>query len=186
MHVALLSALYLVPPARTVLVPGPDVVQVALVGEPAPEPPPAPVVKPTDTVVPDEPDGVRIQKPKPKPKPVVKQAPKPVEPTPQVKPAEVTPPPAATSQRTVLPYAAVTGGVSGQVAVDDANFEFAYYLQMVRTQIARNWTPPAGAVTGARAELYFRVARSGAIGSRSITARCRNTCPPTLVTGIAR
>jgi protein TonB len=166
-HAVLLSALLLVRPGRTVVLPGPDVVQVALVGEPAPEPPPAPVVKPTDTVVPDESEGVKIQKTRPKPKPVVKQAPKPVEP-PREKPAEPVTPPAASAQRVVLPYAPVAGGMSGQVAVDDANFEFAYYLQMVRAQIARNWTPPAGAATGARAEVYFRVDRSGALSGLRI------------------
>lgn len=164
-HVALLSTVFLVPPSKPVVLPGPDVVQVALVGEPAPEPPPAPVVKPTDTVTPDEAKGVQIQKPRTKPKPEVKQSPKPVEP-PRPVPPPVTPaPPAATSQRTVLAYAPVANGISGQVAVDDANFEFAYYLQMVRTQIARNWTPPAGASTGARAEVYFRVSRSGALSA---------------------
>lgn len=161
-HVALLSTMFILRPSRnTIVLPGPDVVQVALIGEPAPEPPPAPVVKPTDTVVPDEHEGVQIQKPRVKPKPVVKQAPKPVDPKPRETPPPSRTPPAAA--RTVLPYAPVAEGLSGQVAADDANFEFAYYLQMVRTQIARNWTPPAGAATGARAEVYFRVARSGAV-----------------------
>ncbi len=164
-HAVLLSVLFVVRPAHTVLLPGPDVVQVSLIGEPAPPPPPpAPVVRAKDVVTPDETEGVRIEKPKPKPKPEVKQQPKRPEPVPVTPRQEppVTPP---SAQRTVLPYAPVAGGLSGQVAVDDANFEFAYYLQMVRSQIAANWTPPAGAVTGARAEVYFRVARSGAISA---------------------
>ncbi|MEQ1834408.1 MAG: TonB family protein [Candidatus Eisenbacteria bacterium] len=166
LHVALLSVLFIVRPAHDVVLPGPDVVQVALIGEPAPPPPPAPVVKANDTVTPDETDGVQIQKARPKPKPEVKQQPKPAEPGPKnPPPAEAAP---TTTKRTVLPYAPVAGGLSGQVAVDDANFEFAYYLQMVRAQIARNWTPPAGAATGSRAEVYFRVARSGAISGLRI------------------
>ncbi len=167
LHVALLSVLLIVRPSHTVVLPGPDVVQVALIGEPAPAPAPAPVVKANDTVVPDESEGVRIQKTRPRPKPEVKQQPKAQEPSPRSQPQADTPP-VATTKRTVLPYAPVAGGLSGQVAVDDANFEFAYYLQMVRAQIARNWTPPAGAATGARAEVYFRVARSGAISSLRI------------------
>ena len=107
-HVALLSAAFLVPPSRTVMLPGPDVVQVALIGEPAPEPPPAPVVKPTDTVVPDESQGVQIQKQRPKPKPVVKQAPKPVEPVPHAKPPE-TPPPASCRDDDQQPTKMMTG-----------------------------------------------------------------------------
>ena len=86
----------------------------------------------------------------------------PLEPAAKVPPPEQPAPPATTA-RTVLAYAPVANGLSGQVSVDDANFEFAYYLQMVRAQIARNWTPPAGATTGARAEVYFRVSRSGAL-----------------------
>jgi len=159
-HLALLSALFIVHPSRTLVLPGPDVVQVALIGDLAP--PPAPVVKANDAVVPDESDGVRIEKPRPKPKPEVKQQPKPVEPPKQAPPPTDNPQPAA-ARNLVLPYAPVTSGVSGQVAVDDANFEFAYYLQIVRAQIARNWTPPAGSTTGTRVEVYFRVARSGAI-----------------------
>lgn len=161
-HSALLSVLFLVRPARNIVVPGPDVVQVSLLGELAP-PPPAPVVKANDAVVPDESEGVRIEKPRAKPKPEVKQQTKKPEPTAPVPQQRDTPPPSSEEKRTVLPYAAVGAGMSGQVAVDDANFEFAYYLQMVRVQIARNWTPPAGTPTGARAEVYFRVTRSGEI-----------------------
>src|SRR5262245_57463192 len=135
-HLALLLALFIVQPSRTMVLPGPDVVQVALIGEPAP--PPKPVVKANDAVVPDEADGVRIEKPRPKPKPEVKQQPKPAEPVKQAPPPTDTPQP-TTARNLVLPYAPVSSGVSGQVAVDDANFEFAYYLQIVRAQIARNW-----------------------------------------------
>src|SRR5215471_19466037 len=80
-HVALLSALFIVHPSRTMVLPGPDVVQVALIGDIAPPPPPpAPVVKANDAVVPDEDQGVRIEKPRAKPKPEVKQQPKPAPP----------------------------------------------------------------------------------------------------------
>ena len=159
-HLGLLSVLFVVHPSRTLVLPGPDVVQVALIGDLPP--PPAPVVKANDAVVPDEADGVRIEKPRAKPKPEVKQQPKPVEPPKQAPPPTDNPQPAA-ARNLVLPYAPVTSGVSGQVAVDDANFEFAYYLQIVRAQIARNWTPPAGSETGTRVEVYFRVTRSGSI-----------------------
>ncbi|HEX5632613.1 MAG TPA: TonB C-terminal domain-containing protein, partial [Gemmatimonadales bacterium] len=161
-HLALLSVLFFVRPGSDMVVPGPDVVQVALLGEP-PLPAPAPVVKANDAVVPDESDGVRIEKPRAKPKPEVKQQTKQPDPKAPVPPQRDTPPPPPGERRTVLPYAPVGAGLSGQVAVDDANFEFAYYLQMVRAQIARNWTPPAGSSPGARAEVYFRVSRAGEI-----------------------
>ncbi len=160
MHVAILGLMFVVRPGRTVMVPGPDVVQVALLGD-VPPAPPAPVVKANDAVVPDEEQGVRIEKPRPKPKPEVKQQPRPKEPVPGPPRAEPAQAPAAT--RTVLPYADVGGGVAGQVAVDDASFEFAYYLQMVRAQITRNWLAPGGVASGTRAEVFFRVGRSGEI-----------------------
>src|SRR5262245_26300784 len=161
-HVLLLAALFIVHPSRTMVLPGPDVVQVALIGDVAPPPPPAPVVKANDAVVPDETDGVRIEKPRPKPKPEVKQQPKPAEPVKPAPPRDDPPQPAAAKQL-VLPMAQVANGVAGQVAVDDASFEFAYYLQIVRAQIARNWTPPAGSEAGTHVEVYFRVSRSGDI-----------------------
>lgn len=159
-HVSLLSLLFVVRPGRTIVVPGPDVVQVALLGELEPAPPP-PVVKANDAVVPDESEGVRIEKLRPKPKPEVKQQPKPVEPV-KGPPREEQAAPSS-APRTVLPYAEVGGGMAGQVAVDDANFEFAYYLQQVRAQITRNWATPSGTPPGTRAEVFFRVGRSGEI-----------------------
>jgi len=160
-HVGLLSMLFVVHPSRTIVLPGPDVVQVALVGEPAP--PPQPVVKANDAVAPDEADGVRIEKPRPKPKPEVKQQPKQQVPVKTPPPPPTDTPPRTAAPAVALPYAQVATGVAGQVAVDDPNFEFAYYLQIVRAQIARNWTPPADAGAGTRVEVYFRVTRSGAI-----------------------
>jgi TonB family protein len=162
LHAAVLAALFTMRPSQTIVVPGPDVVQVALIGDIAPLPPPAPVVKANDAVVPDESEGVRIEKLRPKPKPEVKQQPRPAEPVkPAPAPVESAAPPAA--RAIALPYAPVATGISGQVAVDDVNFEFAYYLQIVRAQIARNWTPPAGSQPGTRAEVYFRVSRAGEI-----------------------
>jgi TonB family protein len=123
------------------------------------------VVKANDAVVPDESQGVRIEKAKPKPKPEVKQQPKLAQAAkPSPTPRDDTPPPASAA-KLVLPMAQVANGVSGQVAVDDASFEFAYYLQIVRAQIARNWTPPAGSSEGTRVEVYFRVSRSGEISA---------------------
>jgi TonB family protein len=158
-HLALTAALFVVRTSRTILVPGPDVVQVSLVDaslaqQPAPVPPaPAPPERPA----PAEERGVRIEKPKPKPR---ERAERPPEPAPARK---EMPEPQSTAARVVLPYADVGGGMRGQVAVDDKNFEFAYYLQQVRVMIARNWAPPAGVPAGTRAEVYFRVGRDGSL-----------------------
>lgn len=159
-HVALAAGLLLWRTGGTVLVPGPDVVQVSLVDAsmsmaPAPAPAPKPSVKPEPP--PREEEGVRIEKqPKAKPKPETK-APEET-PLPAARPAK-----SAEAPRVALPYADVGGGMRGQVAIDAKNFEFAYYLQQVRMLIARNWTPQPGLPAGTRAEVYFRVARDGSI-----------------------
>lgn len=161
-HVALTAALFLWRTGGTVLVPGPDVVQVSLVDAslaavPAPAPAPAPAAEPKRESPPDEDAGVRIEK-----KPARRKETKPREEAPA---APARPRAAASSEapRVALPYADVGGGLRGQVAVDASNFEFAYYLQQVRVLIARNWTPQPGLPAGTRAEVYFRVARDGSI-----------------------
>lgn len=158
-HVGLAAILLLWRAGDTVLVPGPDVVQVSLVDASlaaAPATPPAPAAPPArERTVSDEP-GVRIEKPK-------KREPRPREEAPAPAPpvARVAPPAAA--PRVALPYADLGGGLRGQVAVDASNFEFAYYLQQVRVLIGRNWTPQPGLPSGTRAEVYFRVARDGSL-----------------------
>lgn len=153
-HVALIGLLVVVRPPRPVVVPGPDVVQVALVSPevatPVAVPPPAPVKPPEksrETVVPEKGEGVKLAPP-PKPK---KPEPKPVEPKPAV------PAPA-------LPWARVgTAGLSGQLTVDSKDFEFTYYLMLVRNRIAQNWAPPAGLSGAIEAVAYFQIARDGSV-----------------------
>lgn len=161
-HVALTAGLFLWRAGGTVLVPGPDVVQVSLVDAslaalPAPAPTPAPAAEPKRERAPDEDTGIRLEK-----KPARKKEEKPrAETPPAPAPSRASAPAAA--PRVALPYADVGGGLRGQVAVDASNFEFAYYLQQVRVLIARNWTPQPGLPSGTRAEVYFRVARDGSL-----------------------
>lgn len=162
-HVALTAGLFLWRTGGTVLVPGPDVVQVSLVdaslaAAPAAAPAPAPEPEPKREPPPAEETGIRIEK-RPKAKPEAKPR---EEAPPAPKPAQ-RPAPASAAPRIALPYAEVGGGMRGQVAIDASNFEFAYYLQQVRVLIARNWTPQPGLPAGMRAEVYFRVARDGSI-----------------------
>jgi TonB family protein len=158
-HVLLLAAAFIVRPAATFVVPGPEVIQVALLDpsaqppstpappEPAKEPEPAPEVKPVEDT------GVKIAPPR---RPERKKEKK-VEKAPRPAPQTVAPP--------TLPAARVgPAGLSGDVAVDAGNFEFTYYLVLVRNRIAANWSPPAGLSTGGspvRAVIYFRVGRGG-------------------------
>ncbi len=154
-HLGLTAALFAVRTPRTIMLAGPDVVQVSLVDAaladvtpvaPAPEPEP---------VRASEDDGVRIEKPKAeKPKPEVRQETPPAPVKPAAKPTA--------APQTTLPAAAIGAGMSGSLAAE-GNFEFSYYLQQVRVRIGGNWTTPAGASSGQRAEVYFRIMRDGSV-----------------------
>ena len=167
-HLVLGGALFLVRPSAVTVVPGPEVVQVALVDpsmlavtEPAPAPAAVKPVRPEPT--PDEPEGVRIEKPKPAPK-------KPPEPTrqpPSDRPKPPQPVPTSSAMTTLPPGPMAGAGLRGQVSVDAKDFEFTYYLVLVRNAIARNWSPPA-AGQGTRATVYFRIARDGSVRGVSI------------------
>ncbi len=156
-HAGLAATLFAVRPPTTVMLAGPEAVQVALVDaaqldvqapKVAPQPEPEPVRSAED-------DGVRIEKPKP-----AKPEPEPARETPArpAKPADKL----AHAPQTLLPSAAIGAGMSGSLAAE-GNFEFAYYLQQVRVRIGSNWTTPAGASSGQRAEVYFRVTRDGSV-----------------------
>lgn len=158
-HVLLTAGLFVWRTGGTVLVPGPDVVQVSLVDAKlgvAPAPAPAPAPEKRAEPPPREDEGIRIEK-----KPRSRREPKAREESPR--PAPARPAPASSEPQVALPYADVGGGMRGQVAVDAKNFEFAYYLQQVRVLIARNWTPQPGLPAGTRVEVYFRVSRDGSI-----------------------
>jgi TonB family protein len=152
-HLVLLVFILAVRHGSSVVIAGPDVVQVALLDPAAPASAPAPVEKappaPKEPVVKSaEEKGVRIAPPPKKAKPA--------------EPREETPPPA-------LPYTAIgNAGLRGQVAVDAADFEFTYYLVLVRNKIAQNWTPPSGLPQGgapARAVVYFKINRDGQVSA---------------------
>ena len=158
LHVVILVALFYVHAPVSIVVPGPDVVQVALVdpGMTVAPPPPEPVVEPppepkAPEVKPEEDTGVKL-KPEPPPK---KKKPE--------KPREEQPPQPATA----LPSATVgSAGLKGDLSLDVKDFEFTYYLVLVRNRIAANWAPPAGLATSGqrvRAVVYFRISRGGEI-----------------------
>ena len=154
-HVGIVAGLLIVRSSAPVIVPGPDIVQVSLVDPqmksiavptpPPPRPERIPDVAPTDE------EGLRLEKPKPTPK---KEEPPPEEPQ---KPERANP--------AALPYASVgPQGLKGEIDVDAADFEFTYYLMLVRNRIAQNWTPP-GNGQGVRSVVYFKIGRNGAIAS---------------------
>lgn len=157
-HLLLLVVLFYVRTAASLVIPGPDVVQVALIDPAAltpatppkvEAPPPEPIL--TD-VKPAEDTGVKLQPAPPKKK-------KEEKPRDEVAPVEMP----------ALPSAVVgSAGLKGDLAVDSRDFEFTYYLVLVRNRIAANWSPPAGLATGGRrvrAVVGFRIDRSGTLSA---------------------
>jgi TonB family protein len=169
LHVVTAVALLIARPTRSILVPGPDVVQVALVDAALAEVPAPPAQKSAPEAVPaEEEQGVQLEKPRhesPRPAPQERAMPA---------PKSAAPATPSAPARVVLPYANVGAGMAGQVAVDASNFEFAYYLQQVRSLIARNWSPAAGAPAGTRVEVYFRVSRDGSLSAPRIETSSGN------------
>lgn len=155
-HVALAIVVFIVRGPTTMIIPGPDVVQVALLDpnatlavtppEPKVEPPKPPKL---DEVKPEEDEGVKLE-------PVKKK---------KVEPKVETPAPTPTPPIALPSAPAGSSGLRGDVSVDGANFEFTYYLVLVRNKIAANWAPPAGLAGGqkVRAVVYFKIARGGEI-----------------------
>jgi len=161
-HLVVMVAMFVFRISSPAIMANSDVMRVALVEMPPVKvkPRPRPVVeKEPEKVVrlkPTDETGVKVtpKKPPPKKEPPKKQ---------EEPPKEAEPEPT----ETVVPYTSLGApGMKGQISVDAANFEFTYYLLLVRNRIAENWSPPAGLVTRGqpvRAVVYFRITRHGAI-----------------------
>jgi len=159
-HIGVMVLLFAIGVRASRIVPGPEVVQVSLIAPPsevvAPQPPPA-KPEPTprgETLKPTDATGVKLAPLKARREEKEKPLPKKTEPE-----------PAPTS--TVLPQApAGPAGLSGELAVDAGNFEFTYYLVLIRNRVTDNWSPPTGLATHGqpvRATVYFRVDREGQV-----------------------
>lgn len=158
-HVLVLSALFLAVPRGRVR-PLPNAIQVALVN------------LPTGAVVPTKGEPVNVPAPREKPKP---ERARPVEAVPEKN--AIRPPDAKKSvpQRPTpgLPGGAKIdtaplglAGLSGDVAVDAADFEFTYYLIAIRNRVSQNWGAPTGIMTQGnrvRCVVYFQIDRFGRV-----------------------
>jgi TonB family protein len=162
-HLVALAVVFAVRQGEPLIVPGPDVVQVALLepgAMPRAVPAPAPGAK-EDMKVPDiqpeKAEGVKLAPPK--------------KPPARAEPAHEEAAPPASGP--ALPYARVgSAGLSGAVAVDSRDFEFTYYLMIIRNKVAQNWAPPAGLEGGrpVHAVVYFHVNRGGGISAIRLEA----------------
>ena len=162
-HLSVLVLFFAIGTHSRYVIPGPDVVQVALISpEAVSAPPPAPA-KPepepaVETVKPTEETGIKLTPPKPRPRP--KEKPRPKEPEPE-------------ANTTTLPAAPVgQGGLSGELMVEAGDFEFTYYLVLIRNAITNNWSPPTGLGGGqpVRATVYFRIDREGELSATRLEA----------------
>jgi len=165
-HVVVMLLLFAIGAGASRIVPGPDVVQVALIAPSsevaAPPPPSKPEPAPRgETLRPTDDTGVKLAPLKPRRDEVEKPKPKKEEPD----PAPTT---------TVLPAApAGPAGLKGEVAVDAGNFEFTYYLVLVRNRVTENWSPPTGLSSRGepvRAMVYFRINREGEVTATRLEA----------------
>src|SRR6185295_7097192 len=78
---------------------------------------------------------------------------------------------AARNATTVTSGPAGAPGLTGQMTVDGANFEFTYYLVAVQKKIMSNWTPPTGLGSQGqpvKATIYFKILRGGEIAATRI------------------
>ncbi len=126
------------------------------------------------------------EKPKPappKPKPEVveeKKAPEPekkVEPKMTYKPKKKTTtkktetkPKTAAEKKPEAKKEATGSSAGSTVRVDDPDFRFAYYLEIIKERVSSNWSPPpiSGAGASTNSVIYFRISKSGAIADTKV------------------
>jgi TonB family protein len=64
-----------------------------------------------------------------------------------------------------------SGSTAGSsVVVDDPDFKFAYYLEIIKERVGHNWSPPPISVSGnaTTTVIYFRISKSGSVGDTKI------------------
>ena len=135
--------------------------------EPQPQretpPPPPPEKKPEPKPEPDRPVLVQ-EKPKPKPAPPPPK-PAPVKPAPPP-PSPVAPPP----KRQGSPFGDPLGASTNEatLGVEDPNFTYGYYLDLIVGRISANWTRPmvGGDIKDAR--VHFRIEKDGTVKNLSL------------------
>jgi TonB family protein len=130
-----------------------QVLNVKLIAEEKPRPAP---VKPK----------VEVKEEKPPPEPEKK-----AEPKMEYKPKKKTTTRKAEKKETAPPKKAPepekkAGSSAGSsVRVDDPDFRFAYYLEIIKERVSTNWSPPpiSGGGSSTSSVIYFRIAKSGGI-----------------------
>ncbi|MGH7724456.1 MAG: TonB family protein [Candidatus Eiseniibacteriota bacterium] len=158
-HAAVLwTFFFFVPPGR--VRPIPNAIQVALVN------------LPTSAIVPSRGEPVDVPAPKEpaRDEPKAQNEPAPeknsVRPPDAKKPVPKRPSPGIPGGVRTETAPLGVAGLSGDVAVDAADFEFTYYLIAIRNRISQNWGAPTGIVTQGnrvRCVVYFKIDRLGRV-----------------------
>jgi protein TonB len=130
----------------------PEVVEQEPEPKPKPEPP-----KEEDVAPPVEPKP-KPKKEEPKPKEVNKTTPKTETPSEPAEPDDTAEEPVTT----------------GDISLDEQDFEFAYYITSMRRKIAAFWQAPQGSTEERYCVVYFRIQRNGTIMSPSIETSSGN------------
>jgi TonB family protein len=157
-HVGVLVALFAVFPSAQARIPATlDVQLLSATAAPKAQPPaPAPAPTPAAQIQPEKtPNRPNDQ--------VVK--------IPKTKTTEPPRPKHDTTENTTGPANVGSEGLSAEVGVDDANFEFTYYLIALRNRIGQNWSAPAGVSPGgkpARAVVFFHIGRDGKVSDATV------------------
>ena len=156
-HLAFI-ALIIIPGYRKTLYLNSEVISVKRVGEERPvkkqeqkAPPKEEKVLPKK----EEPKAKMAYKPKTKTRKTETKKEEPAKTKPKPKSTEpASPPPATTTAKS---------GTGPKVRVDDKDFRFAYYLEIVKERISGNWSPPpvAGRQDGVVSTVYFKIGRDG-------------------------
>ena len=152
-----------------------QVLNVKLIAEEKPKPRPAKPAPP---------------EPKPEVKPQVKEEVKAPEPEKKVEPKMTYKPEKKTTRKNTekesppeskkktgaekeSPAKSSTSTKGATVKVDDPDFRFAYYLEIIRERVGSNWSPPPASGPGGSTSsvIYFRIAKSGSISDTKVEKR---------------
>jgi protein TonB len=168
-------AVIIVPAFNKVSLPSADVINVKLVAErrKVSEPVAEPAAPKQEQVVEKkEPEESKMaykpETPKPKPKktpPKEKPKPKAESKPPTGKPEPAKPAPAETRTGSSAKV-----GSGSKVRVDNEDFRFAYYLEIIKERISGNWSPPptGGSPEGVMSTVYFKISRDGKVSDIKI------------------
>ena len=171
-HLAFLTVI-IAPAFNRLSLPSADVINVKLVAEQRKVS--KPVAKPAapkqeQVVEKKEPDKSKMaykpETPKPKPKKTIPKE----KPKTESKPPTRKPEPAESAPAETRAGSSAKVGSGSKVRVDDEDFKFAYYLEIIKERISGNWSPPptGGSPEGVMSTVYFKISRDGKVSDIEI------------------